>query len=106
MSFNLGIRREDKNKWERRVPIVPEDVQMLKKQYDIESTVQPSSIRVFSGEEYQESGAVVHEDLSSCPVILAIKEIPIDFFESGKTYLLTSKYPPNGVPVGGNVYIS
>ena len=30
MSFMLGIRREDKNKWERRVPLTPQHLKELK----------------------------------------------------------------------------
>lgn len=49
--------------------------------------VQPSKIRVFSDEEYENAGAMVDENLSSCGTIFAIKEIPLDLLESGKTYI-------------------
>ena len=78
MSFNLGIRREDKNRWERRVPIIPEHVKKLKNKYDINTVIQPSNIRIFSDEEYKVAGASLNENLSSS-LIFAIKEIPIDF---------------------------
>jgi len=89
MAVALGIRREDKNRWERRVPITPKHVRELKEKYDIETVIQPSKIRVFSDKEYESSGAQVKEKLSS-PVIFAIKEIPADFFEKGKTYVFFS----------------
>ena len=88
--LKLGIRREDKNKWERRVPLIPEDVKILREKYDIETVIQPSPIRVFSNEEYKKAGAIVQEDLSLCPVIFAVKEIPKNFFESNKTYVFFS----------------
>ena len=47
----IGIRREDKNEWERRVPIIPADVRRLKETHGIHTIVQPSAIRVFSDEE-------------------------------------------------------
>jgi len=90
MSYTLGIRREDKNKWERRVPVTPEHVKELKEKYDVETIIQPSQIRVFTDEEYEFRGANVNEDLSSSPVVLAVKEIPIDFFEPRKTYAFFS----------------
>jgi len=90
MSYTLGIRREDKNKWERRVPVTPEHVKELKEKYDVETIIQPSQIRVFTDEEYESRGANVNEDLSSSPVVLAVKEIPIDFFEPRKTYAFFS----------------
>ena len=90
MSLLFGIRREDKNKWERRVPIVPKHIKELKKNNDIDVIVQPSKIRVFSDEEYKDSGAEINDDLSKCKVVFAVKEIPIDFFQSDKTYVFFS----------------
>ncbi len=87
--MRIGIRREDKNEWERRTPLTPEGVGRLLKD-GIETWLQPSSIRIFPDQAYRDVGAVINEDLSSCPVILAVKEIPIDFFESGKTYIFFS----------------
>jgi alanine dehydrogenase len=87
MKACIGIRREDKSRWERRVPVTPEDARKLKEEHGIEIWVQPSPIRVFSEEEFTQAGAIVQEDLSPCPVILAVKEMPLDFFEAGKTYV-------------------
>ncbi len=86
----IGIRREDKNEWERRVPLTPTDVKELKEKYSISTQVQPSKIRIFSDSEYIEAGASVQEDLSSCPIIFAVKEIPVEFFEPKKTYVFFS----------------
>jgi saccharopine dehydrogenase (NAD+, L-lysine-forming) len=87
MKACIGIRREDKSRWERRVPVTPEDAQKLKEEHDVEVWVQPSPIRVFSEEEFTQAGAIVQEDLSPCPVVFAVKEMPLDFFEPGKTYV-------------------
>jgi saccharopine dehydrogenase (NAD+, L-lysine-forming) len=87
MKACIGIRREDKSRWERRVPVTPEDARKLREKHDIEVWVQPSPIRVFSEEEFTQAGAIVQEDLSPCPVIFAVKEMPLDFFEPGKTYV-------------------
>jgi alpha-aminoadipic semialdehyde synthase len=90
MSLILGIRREDKNIWERRVPIVPNHIKEIKKNNDIIVIVQPSEIRAFSDDEYKKAGAEINEDLSTSKVIFAVKEIPIDFFEPKKTYVFFS----------------
>jgi len=87
MNTCIGIRREDKSRWERRVPVTPEDAMKLKEEHGIEVWVQPSPIRAFSEEEFTQAGAIVQEDLSSCPVIFAVKEIPPDLFEPGKIYV-------------------
>lgn len=85
----IGIRREDKNEWERRVPLIPEDVQELN-QKGIEVWLQPSSIRVFTDKEYISAGAVIQENLCPCAIIFGIKEMPVRFFESNKTYVFFS----------------
>jgi alpha-aminoadipic semialdehyde synthase len=91
MNLIFGIRREDKNKWERRVPIVPKHIKELKKNNsDIDVIVQPSKIRAFSDEEYRNSNAMINEDLSKCKVVFAVKEIPINLFRLGKTYVFFS----------------
>ena len=90
MTFTLGIRREDKNKWERRVPLTPEHLRELKEKYGVETIIQPSKIRTFSDKDFEDLGVVINEDLSSSSVVFAIKEIPIDFFEPGKTYVFFS----------------
>jgi len=98
----IGVRREDKSRWERRVPLVPEDVAMLRDRHGIEVVIQPSDIRIFPDEAYRRAGAVVAEDLSSCPAILAIKEIPVDLVMPGKTYVFfshTVKGQPHNMPL-------
>ena len=76
MKHVLGIRREDKSIWERRVPITPEDARSLVKEHSLEIAVQPSTIRVFPDQQYREVGVAVEEDLSRCDVVVAVKEIP------------------------------
>jgi alanine dehydrogenase len=86
----VGIRREDKSRWERRVPITPGDAAELAQQHGIAWHVQPSPIRIFSEEEYRAAGAAAEESLASCRVIFGVKEIPLPFFEPGKTYAFFS----------------
>ena len=87
--MRIGIRREDKNEWEARVPLIPDDVKKLVNS-GIEVFLQPSPTRIFSDKEYIDVGATISEDLSSCLAVLAVKEIPINFIENGKTYVFFS----------------
>ena len=82
MNVCIGIRREDKSRWERRVPVTPEDAQKLKEEHGIEVWVQPSPIRVFSEEEFTQAGAIVQEDLSPCSIVFAVKEMPLELFRN------------------------
>lgn len=91
MKVLIGIRREDKNIWERRIPLVPDDLKELQKNHGIETYVQPSKIRAFSDEDYRQGGATIEENLSPCKVIFALKELPIPFINAqtdGKVYAL------------------
>jgi len=90
MTLVLGIRREDKNKWEKRVPIIPEHVKQLKEKHGIQTIIQPSNIRAYSDEQFEKAGAIISEDLSNCDTIFAVKEIPKHLFESNKTYVFFS----------------
>lgn len=85
----IGIRREDKNEWEKRTPLVPVHVAELVNQ-GLQFRVQPSPIRAFPETFYSEAGAEINEDLSPCQVILAVKEIPEEFILPDKVYLFFS----------------
>jgi len=102
MAVCAGIRREDKNEWERRVPITPEHVKELRDKHDLHFIVQPSPVRVFPDNEYVEAGALVSEDLSGCNAIFAVKEIPIKLLLPQKTYMFFShviKGQPYNMPM-------
>lgn len=88
--MKIGIRREDKNKWERRVPLVPEDIKKLIEEHKIDVMVQPSDIRIFNDKEYVEAGAVICEDLSDCDVVFAVKEIPEKLLVDKQSYVYFS----------------
>jgi saccharopine dehydrogenase (NAD+, L-lysine forming) len=85
----LGLRREDKNHWERRVPLTPDHVRQLVER-GVRVRVQPSTIRIFPDDDYRAAGALVDEDLSSCPVIFGVKEIPSAMFREGQAYVYFS----------------
>jgi alpha-aminoadipic semialdehyde synthase len=76
MIKTIGIRREDKNEWERRVPLVSDDVAELREKYGTKTIIQPSKNRVFSDVEYLCAGAEVNEDLKAADAVFAMKEIP------------------------------
>jgi saccharopine dehydrogenase (NAD+, L-lysine-forming) len=102
MNRVIGIRREDKNQWERRAPLTPDDVKELNQKYGIKTIVQPSKIRIFTDDAYKNAGAEINEDLGKAGVVLAIKEIPLHLFEKNKTYTFfshTIKGQPHNMPM-------
>lgn len=88
--MTIGIRREDKNKWERRTPLITDDIKYLKEKYDIQTLIQPSEIRAYTNEQYKEAGSEVVEDIQNANTIFALKEIPLHFYREGKTYIFFS----------------
>lgn len=86
---SIGIRREDKNRWERRTPLTPEHVAALVRD-GVKVFVQPSTLRIFADHEYVAAGAAVQEDLSPASVILAVKEVPIHKLVPKRTYCFFS----------------
>ncbi|NTV81327.1 MAG: hypothetical protein HGA24_07890 [Candidatus Aminicenantes bacterium] len=90
MNFKIGIRREDINRWERRVPLIPSHARELAERHALDFRIQPSAIRVFTDADFRASGIAVEEGLSPCPVVLAIKEIPLELIERNKVYVFFS----------------
>lgn len=89
MTVTVGIRREDKNKWERRVPLTPDAVHRLV-DGGIPVVVQPSKLRIFTDDEYRRAGALLSDDLSSCALVLAVKEIPTELIHPQTAYVFFS----------------
>ena len=90
MGATIGIRREDKNEWERRVPLVPADLEELSKNPNLAFTVQPSDIRVFSDDEYRQAGITVDENLDEADFVIAVKEVPLEYLQAKKVYFFFS----------------
>jgi len=88
--YRVGIRREDKNQWEARVPLTPQQVKGLIDKGSFEFTVQASEIRAFRNQEYEAVGAQIAEDLSHCDLVIGIKEMPVSIFTPEGKYLFFS----------------
>ncbi len=100
--MKIGIRREDKSEWERRAPLTPADLADLQERHGLHFLVQPSSIRVFTDDEYRAAGIEVGENLDRPSLILAIKEIPAQLLRAGTTYVFFAhviKGQPHNMPM-------
>ncbi|MGE5601496.1 MAG: bifunctional lysine ketoglutarate reductase /saccharopine dehydrogenase family protein [Nitrososphaerales archaeon] len=98
----IGVRREDRSRWERRAPVTPDIARYLRDEHGIEVFVQPAPIRAFTEAEFEAGGAVVCEDLALCPIVFAVKEIPSSFFRPGGAYMFFShviKGQPRNMPM-------
>lgn len=85
----VGLRREDKNRWERRVPLSPAHCATLV-QDGYRVVVQPSALRVFTDDEYSAVGCEIDEDLSAAGTIMAVKEVPKELLLPDRSYVYFS----------------
>lgn len=86
----LLIRAEDKNRWESRTPIVPQDLKTIIGKTGAEVFVEKSGKRYVNESEYTDAGARICDGMSPGEVILGIKEIPVEKILDNKTYLFFS----------------
>ncbi len=87
--YKLGIRREEFNKWERRVVMPPKFCKKLlfKMKNCLVIKVQPSNARIYTNEQFLEVGCKISEDITDCDLILGVKQVPISKLCPNKTYL-------------------
>lgn len=90
MKSILGIRKETKNVYERRAPLIPAAVEKILKDTDIEAVVESTQQRIYPDDEYRRIGAVVKDEISEAKLILGVKEIPPAYFSAGKVYAFFS----------------
>ena len=97
---SIGLIREGKVPADNRVPLTPAQCKWLHKNAPgINIVVQSSNSRCFKDQEYEHAGIEVRDDISSCDILLGIKEVPVGQLIEGKTYLFFShtkkKQPQN-----------
>jgi alpha-aminoadipic semialdehyde synthase len=86
-----GIRKEDKNIWEKRVPLIPGDLQkLLDSRPQKRVIVQSSANRIYPDDQFAAVGAEIQADLTECDLIMGVKEMPIDLFQPKKVYVFFS----------------
>lgn len=89
--MKIGIITERKNPPDRRVVLTPKECKRLLKKYptlDIE--VESSDTRFFTDQDYLNAGIKVTNDVSSCDVLLGVKEVPIPYLIPDKKYFFFS----------------
>lgn len=88
MSYDLGIRHEDKSDRERRAPLGPGQVRRLV-ETGLRVAVVPSPQRVFADEEYAAAGADLVPDLEAAGarLIVGLKEVPLASLIPGRPHL-------------------
>ncbi len=87
----IGLIREGKIPQDNRVALTPSQCKWLHKNFDdVKVIAQHAPNRCYSDVEYERAGVEVTEDMSSCNLLLGIKEVPIDMLLEGKSYMFFS----------------
>jgi alanine dehydrogenase len=86
----IGLRKEEKA-FETRVALIPDQVKSLVDEHGIDFVIEPSTQRAFKEKEFEEVGATaIPLKGSGVPIVLGIKEMPMDFFEKDVAYIFFS----------------
>lgn len=89
--MKFGIIREGKVPADKRVVFSPQALLAFKNNYPQATfTVQSSSIRAFTDDEYRSLGFEVSDNLDDCDVLFGVKEVPVDDLLPNKTYFFFS----------------
>ena len=89
--IRIGLIREKKALPDERVAFTPKQCAYIHTNYPaIKISVQPSTSRCYTNDEYLSEGIDVAEDVSNCDILMGIKEVPAEFLIEGKTYFFFS----------------
>jgi alanine dehydrogenase len=89
--LRLGILREEKNPPDKRVPFTPlQCSELIRDHPGLEIVVQKSPLRCYTDEEYSSFGLPLADDMSSCDLLMCIKEVPPDKMIPNKKYIFFS----------------
>ncbi|MCF6141922.1 NAD(P)-dependent oxidoreductase [Flavobacterium sp. K77] len=89
--MKFGIIKERKKPADRRVVFSPEALVQLQNQYpSIEILVESSDCRIFTDDAYEQAGIEVGTDLSTCDILLGVKEVPVEALIPNKSYFFFS----------------
>lgn len=83
------IRKEHKNKWEKRTALIPEDVNELVNN-GLSISVEPSDIRIFSNKDYLAQKVSVDGCPKEAELVVGIKEPPVNSIQHNQVHLAFS----------------
>jgi len=86
----IGIRAEDNHKTEKRSPLAPAQCRQLIVEGNVGVRVAPSPNRIFTEQQFAESGCTIDADLSECNIVFGVKEMPLSFLKQGQAYCFFS----------------
>ena len=89
--IRIGLIRERKKLPDERVAFTPKQCTYIQTNYpNIKILVQPSPNRCFPDSDYVAAGIELTDEMSSCDILMGIKEVPVDHLLPNKTYFFFS----------------
>lgn len=90
--MKIGIIKEGKVPPDKRVPFTPSQLTFLQDTFQdqLSFVVEKSAVRCYTDEEYLDAGISVVEDISSCDLLMGIKEVPVEQLIPTKRYIFFS----------------
>ncbi|WP_242133373.1 NAD(P)-dependent oxidoreductase [Aestuariivivens marinum] len=89
--MKFAIIKERKNPPDRRVVFSPSKLKDVKTQFPKANfKVEPSDIRIFTDEQYEEAGFEVTDYITDCDVMIGVKEVPVEALIPNKKYFFFS----------------
>jgi saccharopine dehydrogenase (NAD+, L-lysine forming) len=90
--MKIGIITEGKTPPDKRVPFTPKQLAELQANFEgqLSFEVESSAVRCFQDEEYIAAGVSVVSDVSSCDLLMGIKEVPVHQLIATKEYIFFS----------------
>ncbi|WP_242131572.1 NAD(P)-dependent oxidoreductase [Aestuariivivens marinum] len=89
--MKFAIIKERKSPPDRRVVFSPSKLKDVKTQFpNATFKVEPSDIRIFTDQQYEEAGFEVTDYITDCDVMIGVKEVPIEALIPNKKYFFFS----------------
>lgn len=89
--LTIGIIKEGKTPPDMRVPLTPQQVELINlENKDINVVVQSSNVRTFEDAHYTNYGVEVVPNVSNADILMGVKEVPISMLIPNKTYFFFS----------------
>ncbi len=89
MSLRIGLRKEDKNEWERRVVLSPQDAGRLCAS-GVRILAESFPRRGYPDKAYAAAGVPVVASVADLDLVLGVKEMPQGFFRENGAYMFFS----------------
>ncbi len=89
--WKVGVIKEGKVPPDKRVPLTPKQCKQVMARFpNVEIVVQPSDIRAFTDDTYENEGIALQQNLADCDLIIGVKEVNVEDLIPEKKFMFFS----------------